>query len=54
MKFSIARNKLLGPLSLVGGVVERRHTLPVLSNLLMVLDEGMLSGGRTGGPGSRG
>ena len=43
MKFSIARNKLLGPLSLVGGVVERRHTLPVLSNLLLVLDEGMLS-----------
>jgi DNA polymerase-3 subunit beta len=35
MKFSIQRESLLRPLQLVCGVVERRQTLPVLSNLLL-------------------
>ncbi|MGJ8516271.1 DNA polymerase III subunit beta [Carnimonas bestiolae] len=36
MKFSISREALLRPLSLVAGVVERRQTLPVLSNVLLM------------------
>lgn len=43
MKFSIAREALLKPLNLVAGVVERRQTMPVLSNVLMVLEDGQLS-----------
>ena len=35
MKFSIDRDALLKPLQLVSGAVERRHNLPILSNLLM-------------------
>lgn len=35
MKFSLNREALLKPLSLAAGVVERRHTLPILSNLLL-------------------
>jgi DNA polymerase-3 subunit beta len=35
MKFSIQREQLLRPIQLVTGVVERRQTLPVLSNLLV-------------------
>lgn len=38
MQFSISREAFLKPLQLVSGVVERRQTLPVLSNVLMVLD----------------
>lgn len=38
MNFSIDRDKLLKPLQQVAGVVERRQTLPVLSNVLMVVD----------------
>lgn len=40
MKFSIQREALLRPLSQVTGVVERRQTLPVLANLLLVGDGG--------------
>lgn len=36
MKFTISREALLKPLNQVIGVVERRQTLPVLSNLLVV------------------
>lgn len=36
MKFSIQREVILKPLTQVVGVVERRQTLPVLSNLLVV------------------
>jgi len=36
MKFTTTREGLLRPLQLVTGVVERRQTLPVLSNLLVV------------------
>ena len=35
MKISINRETLLKPLQQVAGVVERRQTLPVLSNVLM-------------------
>ena len=38
MKFTIARESLLKPLNLVAGVVERRQTLPILANVLMVLN----------------
>lgn len=37
MKFTIARETLLKPLQVVGGVVEKRQTLPVLSNVLLQL-----------------
>ena len=43
MKFVVSREALLKPLQLVGGVVERRQTLPVLSNVLMVIDGEQLS-----------
>ncbi len=43
MQFSIARDALLKPLQLVTGVVERRHTMPVLANVLLVLDDDHLS-----------
>ncbi len=42
MKFSIDRDSLLNALQLVTGVVERRQTLPVLSNVLVVAEEGRL------------
>ncbi|MBO6564171.1 MAG: DNA polymerase III subunit beta [Pseudomonadales bacterium] len=42
MKFTINREKLLVPLQLACGVVEKRQTAPVLSNLLLVLEEGHL------------
>lgn len=43
MKFSINREVLLKPLQQVAGVVERRQTLPVLSNVLMVVEGNKLS-----------
>lgn len=43
MKFSIAREQLLPALQVIGGVVERRQTLPILANTLLVVDEGQLS-----------
>ena len=43
MKFSADREALLRPLQLVTGVVERRQTLPVLANLLVVARDGVLS-----------
>jgi DNA polymerase-3 subunit beta len=43
MKFSIQREVFLQPLSQVIGVVERRQTLPVLANFLIVAREGQLS-----------
>ena len=43
MKFTINREALLKPLQLVAGVVERRQTLPVLSNVLMVVEGEYLS-----------
>ena len=43
MKFSISREALLKPLNLVAGVVERRQTLPILANVLLVLEGDRLS-----------
>ena len=43
MKFTVSRDALLKPLNLVAGVVERRQTLPILANVLMVLDGDRLS-----------
>jgi len=43
MQFEISRETLSKPLQLVTGVVERRQTLPVLSNVLLVLEGSQLS-----------
>ena len=43
MKFSISREALIKPLNLVAGVVERRQTLPILSNVLLSLEGTQLS-----------
>jgi DNA polymerase III subunit beta len=43
MRFSLQREVLLKPLQQVANVVERRQTLPVLANLLVVVREGRLS-----------
>ncbi len=43
MKFSIARDALIKPLNLVAGVVERRQTLPILSNVMLALEDKTLS-----------
>ncbi len=43
MKFVISRDALLKPLSLVAGVVERRQTLPILANILLILEGDRLS-----------
>ena len=43
MKFSVAREALLKPLQAVIGVVERRQTMPILSNVLLIAKEGQLS-----------
>ena len=42
MKFIISREDFLQPLQLVSGAVERRHTLPILSNVLIKVSEGSL------------
>lgn len=43
MKININRDTLLKPLSAVNGIVERRHTLPILSNLLLEGGNGSVS-----------
>jgi DNA polymerase III subunit beta len=43
MKFVVSREALLKPLQLVAGVVERRQTMAVLSNVLVVVDGDQLS-----------
>lgn len=42
MRFTISRDNLLQPLQLVSGAVERRHTLPILSNVLLKVSEDAL------------
>ncbi|HYE36693.1 DNA polymerase III subunit beta [Methylocaldum sp.] len=42
MKFTITRENLLTPLQQVVGVIERRQTLPILSNVLLKLDDDAL------------
>jgi len=43
MKIETTREALLKPLQLASGVVERRQTLPVLANLLLVAENGTLT-----------
>lgn len=43
MKFLLSRDQLLKPLQQVAGVVEKRQTLQVLSNVLMVVEADQLS-----------
>jgi DNA polymerase-3 subunit beta len=43
MKLRAARDVLLKPLQAVIGVVERRQTMPILSNVLLVARDGVLS-----------
>lgn len=43
MKFTAAREALLKPLQAVIGVVERRQTMPILSNVLIVAKDGQLT-----------
>lgn len=38
MKFSVQREALLRPLTIVAGAVERRQTMPILSNMLFKLE----------------
>lgn len=43
MQFSMQREILLKPLQMVAGAVERRHTLPILANVLLELRDNQLS-----------
>ncbi len=43
MKFKITREALLKPLQVVSGVVERRQTLPILSNVLVNIASDLLT-----------
>jgi len=43
MKFSAARSSLLSALQAVTGVVEKRQTMPVLANVLLIVKENVLS-----------
>ena len=40
LKIRTTNDKLLGPLQQVTGIVERRHTLPILSNVLITAGDG--------------
>ena len=40
MKFSATREAILKPLQTVVGVVERRQTMPILSNVLLAVEKG--------------
>ena len=35
MKFTVTRNALLNELNLVQGVIEKKSTIPILSNILL-------------------
>ena len=43
MQFSVKRDVLLKSLNFVQGVVEKKNTLPILSNVLLQLKENKLS-----------
>jgi DNA polymerase III subunit beta len=43
MRFSVNREALLKPLQLISGVVERRHTIPILANVLLDCSGGHLT-----------
>lgn len=42
MKITISREQFLQPLMQVSGAIERKHTLPILSNVLLVVKDGTL------------
>ena len=42
MKFNINREKILTPLQQIVSVIEKRQTMPILSNVLMVIEENQL------------
>jgi DNA polymerase-3 subunit beta len=43
MKFTLLRASFIKPLQMISGVVEKRQTLPILSNILMTVSEDSLS-----------
>ena len=43
MKISISRDAILNPLQMVNNVIERRQTLPILSNVLISVKDNILS-----------
>jgi DNA polymerase III subunit beta len=43
LKIRTTNDKLLGPLQQVTGIVERRHTLPILSNVLITAGDGKVN-----------
>ena len=43
MKINISRDAILNPLQMVNNVVERRQTLPILSNILVSVNDNVLS-----------
>src|SRR5512143_2068567 len=43
MRFTISRDMLIKPLQIVGGVVEKRQTLPILANVLVQVGTDKLS-----------
>jgi DNA polymerase-3 subunit beta len=42
MKFNVTRNELLNELNLVQGVIEKKSTIPILSNILLEASDGHL------------
>ena len=42
MKFNINREKILTPLQQIVSVIEKRQTMPILSNVLMIIDDNQL------------
>jgi len=42
MRFQISRDNILTPLQVISGVVERKQTMPVLSNILVVAEGGVV------------
>ena len=42
MKFTINREKILTPLQQIVSVIEKKQTMPILSNVLMVIDDNQL------------
>ena len=43
MKFSIVKSDLLKPLSHINSVVEKRNTIPILSNVVIEASENYIS-----------
>lgn len=43
MKFTINRDDILSPLQVISGIVERKQTMPVLSNILVVAEQGQVT-----------